>query len=89
MGALGLPTSPPLEEAPSLAGRMGREVSGGSSSLGLKDIRSQPFRCFIRGKKDPAPNTGVIFSLQSQSLDVSTASKAGGLGRGSVDPFGF
>lgn len=41
-GAPGLPTPPPVEEAP--PGLGGRE---GSSSLGPKDARSQPFGCFI------------------------------------------
>lgn len=48
----------------------GEESWGRSSSLWLKDVRSQPFGCLIRGKKDPAPNTGMISSLFGQSLDV-------------------
>lgn len=28
----------------------------------LEDVRSQPFGCFVRGKKDPAPDNGMISS---------------------------
>lgn len=46
--------SPPLKEAPGLAGlgwsgeEMGSDERGaGHSTLGLKDVRSQPSGCFV------------------------------------------